>query len=336
MLRPPAAAGPGVEEKMRLGRYMDETIKEYSGILLGAILFGIAYSWFLFPFRISPGGVGGIAQVLYRLTGVTESLWLFAFNIPLFAIGWKFVGRQFGLRSFVGTMLANAMCWVFKPSHLSFLPDYETIVHNIAPEGHLPRLAVFLDGSSPTDILLASLAGSTILGLGLGIIFRFRGSTGGTDIPVAVLRKYTGVSISTGYWMVESIIIVAAGAALGNPTLVIWAYLNLFLSTRMTDLAAEGMPYVKAVMIITSKGDRIRDAIYEQLDRGVTFLKAEGGSGRRPKDAVYVCVHQRQVRALAAIVRSVDPHAFVVLHDAYDVMGYGFRRRTLDYDENGG
>jgi uncharacterized membrane-anchored protein YitT (DUF2179 family) len=320
---------------MRLRQYLDETLKEYAGILLGAILFGIAYSWFLFPFRISPGGVGGIAQILYRVTGLSESLWLFVFNIPLFVVALIFVGKQFGLRSFVGTMLSNAMCWVFEPSHLAFLPDYGRIVHNLASPGEPARLTVFLTGGSPTDILLASLAGSTILGLGLGIIFRFRGSTGGTDIPVALLRKYFGVSISTGYWLVESVIILAVGVVFRNPVLVIWAYLNLFLSTRMTDLAAEGMPFVKAVMIVTKKPDEIRDAIFEQLDRGVTFLKAEGGHSRKPKDVIYVCVHQRQVRILAGLVRRIDPHAFMVLHDAYDVMGYGFRRRTIDYDDPG-
>jgi uncharacterized membrane-anchored protein YitT (DUF2179 family) len=323
----------GARGKPGRGRTLSGGIGEYSGILLGSILFGIAYSWFLFPFRVSPGGVGGLAQVLYRLTGVTESLWMFLINIPLFVVAWIVVGKQFGVRSFVGTMLSNAMCWVFLPSHFAFLPDYQRLVHDIARAGEPSRLAVFLTGQNPTDILLASIAGSTILGLGLGLIFRYRGSTGGTDIPVAVLRKYSGLSISTGYWIVESVIIIAVGAAFADPPLVIWAYLNLFLCSRMTDLAAEGMPYVKAVTIVSSKPDEIRDGIYEQLDRGVTFLKAEGGFNRRPKDVIFVCVHRRQVRVLQHIVRTIDPHAFMVLSDAYDVMGYGFRRRTLDYDD---
>jgi len=306
---------------------------DYSGMVAGSLLFGIAYSWFLFPFRVSPGGVGGLAQVLYRVTGVTESIWMFGFNIPLFVLAMMLVGRQFGLRSFVGSMLSNAMCWLMLPSHFSFLPDYPDLVHNIAAAGEPARLAVFLTGRDPTDILLASIAGSTILGIGLGMIFRYRGSTGGTDIPVAILRKYTGLSISTGYWIVESVIILTVGVAFGDPPLVIWAYLNLFLCSRMTDLAAEGMPYVKAVSIISNKPDEIRDGIFEKLDRGVTFLKAEGGYNRRPKDVIFVCVHRRQVRILQHIVRSIDPHAFMVLSDAYDVMGYGFRQRTISYDD---
>ncbi|OPX30404.1 MAG: hypothetical protein B1H09_04975 [Gemmatimonadaceae bacterium 4484_173] len=305
--------------------------KDYMGILAGSVLFGVAYSWFLFPFRISPGGVGGLAQILTHVTGISESLWMFGFNIPLFVIGYIFVGKQFGVRSFAGMLMSNFMCWVFDPSHLSIIPGAAKHVYNIAAAGELPRLAVFLSGSSEMDILLASIAGSTLLGIGLGFIFKFRGSTGGTDIPVAILKKYTGVSISTGYWMVESLIIVLVGVVFGDPKLIIWAYLNLFLTTKMTDLAAEGMPYVKASMIITSKPDEVRDAIFTSLNRGVTFLKAEGGYERKKQDVLYVCVHRRQVMVLHRLVREIDPDAFIVLHDAYDVMGYGFKKRTLTF-----
>lgn len=306
-------------------------VQDYAGILAGSVFFGIAYSWFLFPFRISPGGVAGLAQVLYYWTGVTESIWMLGFNVPLFFLGYYFVGKQFGIRSFVGMLMANTMCWVFQPSHLSFLSSYSEIVHNVAGDGELPRLAMFLTGKSEMDILLASVAGSALLGVGLGLIFKFRGSTGGTDIPVAILKKYTGVSISTGYWIVESLIILAVGIVFKNPAIVIWAYLNLFLTSKMTDFASEGMPYVKAVMIVTKEPDLVRDAIFEKLNRGVTFLKAEGGYTRAEKDVIYVCIHRRQVMMLRRILKNIDPDAFMVLQDAYDVMGYGFKQRTLTY-----
>lgn len=312
---------------------MKFTFKDYLGIFAGAVLFGLAYSWFLFPFRISPGGVGGLAQILYFATGVSESIWMFGFNIPLFIVGYIFVGKQFGIRSFIGMFLSNTMCWVFDPSHLKLVPGAWQYVFNLAGPGELPRLAVFFSGSSEMDILLASIAGSTLLGVGLGLIFKFRGSTGGTDIPVAILKKYTGVTISMGYWMVESLIILLVAAVFGDPKLLIWAYLNLFLSTRMTDLSAEGMPYVKACVIISDKPDEVRSAIFENLDRGVTFLKAEGGYRRKPRDVIYVCIHRRQVMVLQRLVSQIDPGAFMVLHDAYDVMGYGFKKRTLTYED---
>jgi uncharacterized membrane-anchored protein YitT (DUF2179 family) len=313
-----------------MGRISDE-VKDYVGIIAGSVLFGVAYSWFLFPFRISPGGVAGLSQVLYHWTGIQESLWMFAFNIPLFVVGFLVLGKQFGIRSFAGMFLSNAMCWVFQPSHLSFLRSYGELVHNVAPPGRYPRLSVFLTGTESTDILLASLAGSALLGAGLGLIFRFRGSTGGTDIPVAIIKKYTGVSISTGYWIVETFIILLVGGIFRDPSLVIWAYLNLFLASRMTDFAAEGMPYVKAVVIVTDQPDRVLKAIFEKLDRGVTILKGEGGFHREPKDIIYVCVHRRQVMQLRRLVQGIDPDAFMVLHDAHDVMGYGFRERTITY-----
>ncbi len=311
-------------------RFIDN-LKDYVGILVGSILFGIAYSWFLFPFRVSPGGVGGISQVLYSYTSIPEAYWMFAFNIPLFGLGCIFVGSQFGIRSFIGMILSNAMCWVFDPAHLEICGRLREQVYNVAAAGEAPRLAVFLTGQKETDILLASLAGSTLLGIGLGLIFKFRGSTGGTDIPVAILKKYTAVSISTGYWIVETAIILLVCVTLGDPLLAIWAYLNLFLSSKMTDFAAEGMPYVKAVIIITRFPDKVQRAISSNLNRGVTFLKAEGGHSRSKKDMIYVCVHRRQVQLLRLLVKKIDPKAFMVLHDAYDVMGYGFRQRTLTY-----
>jgi uncharacterized membrane-anchored protein YitT (DUF2179 family) len=308
-----------------------ESLRDYAGILSGAILFGVAYTWFLFPFRVSPGGVGGLAQILYHLTGIREGFWMLGFNMPLFLLGFLLVGRQFGVRSFVGMLMSNVMCLLFDPSNMLRIQSLRNLVHDVARQGEMPRYAVFLTGQSPTDILLASIAGSAVLGLGLGLIFRFRGSTGGTDIPVAILRKYLGVSISSGYWLVESVIILTVGAVFRNPQIVIWAYLNLFLCSRMTDFAAEGMPYVKAVMIISDHSGEIRDEIFRKLDRGVTFLKAEGGLDRKQRDAIWVCVHRRQVRVLQGIVRKIDPGAFMVLTDAYDVMGYGFRQRTVTY-----
>jgi uncharacterized membrane-anchored protein YitT (DUF2179 family) len=307
--------------------------RDYVGIVLGAVLFGIAYSWFLFPFRISPGGVAGLSQILYHFTAIPESLWMFGFNIPLFILGYKLVGKQFGVRSFIGMMLSNASCWLFRPANLDFIPGFSALVHNVAPSGELPRQAVLFSGQSEMDILLASVAGSALLGIGLGLIFRFRASTGGTDIPVAILKKYMGVTISTGYWMVESVIILCVGVVFGDPRLVIWAYLNLFLSTKMTDLAAEGIPFVKAVFIVSDHADKIRDAVYEHLDRGVTFLKGQGGYDKKDRDIVYVCVHRRQVMVLQKLVKTIDPEAFMVLHDAYDVMGLGFRKRTIDYTD---
>ncbi|HOA05745.1 MAG TPA: YitT family protein [Candidatus Fermentibacter daniensis] len=308
-------------------------MRSYAGMLLGSVLYGAANSWFLFPFQVAPGGIGGLSQILYRYTSMPEGFWMLCLNVPLFILGWVALGRQFGLKSFIATMISTGMCWVFMPSHFTFLPDYADLVHNIASPGEPPRLAFFLSGSNPVDVLLASIAGSTMLGIGLGLIFKSGGSTGGTDIPVAILRKYTGLSISSGYWIVESLIILSAGFAFSNAPLVIWAYMNLFLCSRVTDLAAEGMPYVKAAFIMSSRSDALRDAILDELDRGVTLLKAEGGFSRKPKEVIYVCVHRRQVRELEEIVRSVDPHAFMVLHDAHDVMGYGFRRRTLAFED---
>lgn len=308
-------------------------LREYLGMVGGAILFGVACSGFLFPFRVAPGGIGGLSQVLYHFTGWSESFWMFAVNIPLFVLGLAVMGRQFGLRTLLGMLLASAMCWVFEPRHLLGLaPALDAMIHDVSGSSELPRFAFLLTGQLQTDRLLATLAGSSILGLGLGLMFRFRGSTGGTDIPVAILRRFAGIPLAWGYWIVESAIILAVCVAFEDPALMLWAYLGLFLCSKVTDFAAEGAPSIKGVFIMSSRPEELRRAIFERLQRGLTFLKAEGGYHRDARDLIFVCVHRRQLEPLQTLVRSIDPNAFVVIHDTHDVLGEGFQRRTLSYE----
>src|SRR5665647_752491 len=155
-------------------------IRDYVGIILGSIIFGIAYSWFLIPFKVAPGGVGGIAQVIYYFLGIPAGISMLIINIPLFVIAWFFLGKQFGVKSFFGMFMGSIFIDLMSPELLyknfPFLRDFINT-----------QFWAFTD-----SILLASIAGSVLLGFSLGIIFKFRGSTGGTDIPVAILKQYSG------------------------------------------------------------------------------------------------------------------------------------------------
>jgi uncharacterized membrane-anchored protein YitT (DUF2179 family) len=181
------------------------------------------------------------------------------------------------------------------------------------------------------NILLASIAGSVLLGIGLGIIFRYRGSTGGTDIPVAILKQYTGMSIGSGYWVIESAIILTIGILFKDLNLIIWAYLNLFITTQLVDIAAEGLPYVKGAYIISKNEDAIKERIFTELDRGVTMLHAEGGYTDIRNDVIFCVINRRQITSLRRIVKEEDPQAFMILMDVNDVMGEGFKTRMLDF-----
>ncbi|PID29580.1 MAG: membrane protein [Candidatus Cloacimonadota bacterium] len=301
-------------------------IKQYSGILAGSIIFGIAYSWFLVPYRMVPGGVGGISQIINHFFGISVGLSIVLLNIPLFIISIIVFGKRFGVRSFIGMMLSSVMVDVFNINNLvklGFLPNTEN--YKFMHEGR--EILAMLP---PEQIYLSAIAGAVLLGLGLGTIFRFRGSTAGTDIPVALIKKQTGVSIGTGYWVVESFIILTVGIVFKDLTLVIWGYINLFITSKMTDIAGEGMPYVKGAYIISPQNEQIKEKIFEKINRGVTFFKARGGYKNEEITVLFCAVNRRQVALLRDIVKDIDPKAFMILNDVYDVMGYGFKSRNLD------
>ena len=148
------------------------------------------------------------------------------------------------------------------------------------------------------NIFLASIAGSVLLGIGLGVIFRFYGSTGGTDIPVAILKQYTGVSMGTGYWFIETLIIFSIGVVFKDLNLIIWGYLNLFITTKIVDLTAEGLPYVKGAYIISEFEDIIKERILDELDRGLTVFLAEGGYSGKKQNVLFCAINRNQITQL--------------------------------------
>jgi uncharacterized membrane-anchored protein YitT (DUF2179 family) len=303
-----------------LKRNMLINVRDYAGILLGSIIFGIAYSWFLIPFKVAPGGVGGIAEVIYYFVGIPAGISMLIINIPLFVIAWIYLGRQFGLKSFFGMFMGAIFIDLMNPELLyknfPFLRDYINT-----------QYWAFTD-----SILLASIAGSVLLGFSLGVIFRFRGSTGGTDIPVAILKQYSGVSIGTGYWIIETLIIFSIGIAFKDLNLIIWGYLNLFITTQIVDITAEGIPYTKGAYIMSKFEDAIKERIITELDRGITLLNSEGGYSGEKQNVIFVVVNRRQVTSLRRLVKEEDPNAFMVLVDVNDVMGDGFKTRSLDFN----
>jgi uncharacterized membrane-anchored protein YitT (DUF2179 family) len=302
-------------------RNMLVNIRDYTGILFGSIIFGISYSWFLIPFKVAPGGVGGIAEVIYYFVGIPAGISMLILNIPLFVIAWIYLGKQFGLKSFFGMFMGAIFIDLMSPELLyknfPFLRDYINT-----------QYWAFTD-----SILLASIAGSVLLGFSLGVIFRFRGSTGGTDIPVAILKQYSGVSIGTGYWIIETLIIFSIGIAFKDLNLIIWGYLNLFITTQIVDITAEGIPYTKGAYIISKFEDSIKERIIAELDRGITLLNSEGGYSGEKQNVIFVVVNRRQVTSLRRLVKEEDPNAFMILVDVNDVMGDGFKTRSLDFNQ---
>lgn len=304
-------------------------ITHLAGIIFGAVFFAIGYSWFLLPYNIAPGGVGGLSQIINVFSGIPNGVSMILINIPLFVISFVFIGKSFGTKSLYGMLVTAAMTDL-----LSYPVLYKLgFIQSLAPYTHTVAGRTVYAMLGPEDLLLSAIAGSVMLGLGLGIIFRFRGSTGGTDIPVALIKQKAGLSIGTGYYIVETGIIILVALFLKDPKILIWGYINLFITTKITDLASEGLPYIKGVYIISDYVDEIRDEIYDKLDRGVTYFRGLGGYNKKEIDVLFCVMNRRQVPLLTDIVKDIDPDAFMILTDVYDVLGYGFKSRKIDLSD---
>lgn len=270
---------------------------EIAGVTLGVLLTALGLDVFLIPNKIAAGGVSGIATVLHYLLSVPVGVTMLVLNVPLFLMGLYRLGLRFGFRSLYGTI------------SLSFFID--------ALDPFLPVLT--------HDPLLASIFGGVLVGLGLGLVFKFRGTTGGTDLAAAVLRTYTGANVGQLLFVVDAVVVLAAGLAFKSWELAMYALITIFVTAWLIDLVQEGFSYAKAFFIISGHPESIAFAILHEMDRGATVLSGKGAFSGSDRDVLLVVVNRAEVTRLKDLIRSIDSRAFVILTDAHEVLGEGFK-----------
>jgi uncharacterized membrane-anchored protein YitT (DUF2179 family) len=268
-------------------------------VAVGSIVMGLAYALFIIPHHFVAGGVTGIAVILNYFFRFPVGVQVIIFNIPLFIVGVRHMGRQYGVKSLVGMLVSSILIDFF---------------HEVV---RLP---------SPTENqLLAAIYGGVILGIGLGIVFRGRASTGGTDIVGQVLNKYTGMSVGFGIMLVDFVIISASGFAFRNLEAPLYGYLVLFLSSRLIDVILEGWNYSKLVIITSARTAEIQDFILHTLDRSGSALKSRSLYLNREGEVIITVIHRKQLAELRGFIKETDPDAFVIVNDTYTVLGRGFK-----------
>ncbi|HSP20744.1 MAG TPA: YitT family protein [Planococcus sp. (in: firmicutes)] len=273
-----------------------EIFAEYFSIIVGSAIVAISFNVFLLPNEVASGGVSGISTILKGLFDWKPAFVQWAFNIPLFIAGVIFLGRNFGAKTAVGTIF-------------------------------LPFVVYLTEAWEPWTLnpLLGALFGGILVGLGLGIVFRGNASTGGTDLAAQIITKYTGFTLGTSVALIDGMIVLAA-AIVFDIEKGLYALVGLYVTTKTIDLVQVGFGRSKLVYIITNKQVEMRDAIYEEIDRGVTKLTATGGYTDAEKPILLVVVHQTEFTRLKKLVKDVDPVAFVIVSDAAEVLGEGFKR----------
>jgi uncharacterized membrane-anchored protein YitT (DUF2179 family) len=270
-------------------------IVEYVYLLLGSMVIALSFNLFLNPNRIASGGITGLSTIVQHLWGTTPAYVQWALNIPLWFIGLVLLGGRFGVKTAVGSFV-------------------------------LPLFVLLTAGLSPlTDqILLAAVYGGMGIGVGLGLVFRGRGSTGGMDVAAQIVHHYSGISLGTAIALLDGVIIVSAGFVFSAEN-ALYALIGLFITSKTIDLIQVGLNTSKVAFIISNASDQIAHAILYELDRGFTRLQGLGGYTNDERPVMMVVIGQREVTRLKQVIRDADPFAFVIISGTSEVFGEGFK-----------
>lgn len=273
-----------------------EFILQYIYILFGSGIIALAFNVFLLPNNIASGGVSGISTILKSTLGWEPAFVQWSFNIPLFIAGVLLLGRQFGIKTLVGTI---------------FLPFIVFLSNDLEPWTN--------------DPLLGALFGGISVGLGLGLVFRGNASTGGTDLAAQIIHKYTGLTLGTCVAIIDGLIVLSA-AIVFDIERGLYALIALYVTTKTIDLVQIGLGRSKMTLIISNRQAEIQEAILNKIDRGVTKLSAYGGYTDHERPVVMCVVDQTEFTKLKQLVKTIDPTAFIIVMDASEVLGEGFKR----------
>jgi uncharacterized membrane-anchored protein YitT (DUF2179 family) len=302
-----------------------QTFIDYFFITVGSALMAIGIGVFLVDAKVVPGGVSGLSMAIHYLSSnkIPVGLMIWLLNIPLYIWGIKELGKEFGLKTFYGFTLS------------SFFIDFF--------RGETPLLGGIPLHNSQTvkdlynnDFMFLILLGATFLGIGLGLIFKFKGTTAGSDIVAAILNKKFGIKPGMAIIIIDFFVILFAGFIIDiknlseqRPALVLtfYALFLLFVSGKLVDVIIDGFDYARSVYIISEKNNEIANAILNKMNRGATALKSKGLYTGIEREVVITVVTIKELVKLLKIIKSVDPKAFVTINNVYEVMGEGFRRR---------
>lgn len=284
-------------------------IRDYFLIILAALIQAFSLRTFFIPANLASGGVSGISQLINHFTGWPIGLLILIGNIPLFVLGWRFLGGyRFAMRTAVAILTYSMF--------IDLLPNTPLF----AEGGAGAALIRDLQG----DIFLNTLYGAIVSGIGYGLIYRARGTSGGSDILARILNNWRGIPITQSYLFVDSAVILGAGFVFGWKQ-ALYAMIALYVSGLVAETTLEGGTSVRTAMIVTSQPDAVSQRILDELVRGVTVLEGAGAYTKADRPVLYCVITRAEVATLKAIVNECDPHAFMVIGVAHEVLGEGFK-----------
>lgn len=277
-----------------------QTFFEYIQILIGATIVGLSFTIFLLPSRIAAGGISGISTILYELFQWNPAYVQWIINIPLFVAGMIFAGKEFSARTLVGTTFLPFVIWLSTDIDLSV-----------------------------DNPMLSAIYGGIMLGVGLGLVYRGNGSTGGTALIAQLLKKYTGLSSGFSQLIVDGLVVITS-AFVFSFELALYALMSIYVTSKVIDFVQLQTSPTKLVLIITERPNEIQHLIHSEINRGLTKVQSIGGYSNEEKTMILSVVEQSEAVYLKKLLQTQEPSSFVIFLNASEILGRGFSMAQFD------
>lgn len=284
------------KKRKRKERPWLDSLKEYLFLFIGSFIVAVTFNLFLAAFDIASGGVSGISILTKELFQWRPAFTQWGFNILLIGLGFFILGKQFGLKTVIGTLIL--------PLFVFLTEDWPSITQ---------------------EPLLAALYGGVGVGIGLGLVFRANASTGGTDLIAQIIHRFTGLSLGIAVLLIDGVVVLSAAIIFG-PERALYALITLYITGKTIDVIQVGLNISKIALIISENLEPIQEAILYDLDRGVTRIPGYGGFTNKERPVLMCVVSQGEINTLKKLVQQIDPGAFVIVTSANEVLGEGFKR----------
>ena len=283
------------------------------GVLFGAFVLAAGFVLFTNPYDIVPGGVYGLGCALHKLVpSIATGTFGLMMDIPLMIIGFLIFGTNFG----ANTVFAALISPVFINAMTALVGDSTAVANGV---GFLAEYLNFSD-----NLLIPSIFGGVVIGVGVGLIVKFGATSGGTDIISMIVSKFLHMKFGTAVLIVESLVVIISMIILRDWQMPLYALIAIFAQSKAIDFVLGGVEEDKLLFIISEKQEELKDYILNDLERGGTYIKSKGMYTGNDKEMIFVVVAKRQITTVQDSIKTIDPDAFVVIVSAQDTYGDGF------------
>ena len=287
-------------------------VKDYIYITLGLISYSLGWAAFLLPYQITTGGTTGISAIIYYSTGFPIQWSYFVINAILMTFAFRILGPRLSIKTTYAIFSLTFLLWLFQ-----LLVNNYVVAPDMTPEGQ-PLLL------GPGQDFMACIIGAVMCGIGLGIVFNYNGSTGGTDIIAAIVNKYKDVTLGRMIMLCDIIIITSCYFIFHDWRRVIFGFVTLFIIGIVLDWIINSARQSVQFLIFSKKYDEIADSIIKDADRGVTVLDGTGWYSKKDVKVLVVLAKKRQSLDIFRLVKRIDPNAFISQSSVIGVYGEGF------------